>query len=295
MFCNNLYRREKMEMNKILQKTKEENLGIRMNIAEMEEKINLFIPNANFKYPEDYLDYDVQFGLIEWIFPREKSFIQDSLNHLKDSFGIENLVPFAINDEQSKEKFTKYACFLIDGLNNDKVVTIYPFGTADTLCQQEYENVWDWYLVEMTINDLKERMKFIERATCLGLDMIDDAPGPLVVIPKRLLEGNRLIMTTDAGIRYAENDDIKNTVENCGCGLKVLSVREIENEDVEVIMEVITEDTHSPLYVNGERIIPPEDVCVLVTPFAGEYSVTLETENVKGNRDFLWGDDYIYK
>ena len=92
-----------------------------------------------------------------------------------------------------------------------------------------------------------------------------------------------------------KNDDIKNTVENCGCGLKVLSVREIENENVEVIMEVITEETHKPLYVNGERIIPPEDVCVLVTPFAGEYSVILETENAKGNREFLWGDDYIYK
>jgi len=89
------------------------------------------------------LDYDVQFGLIEWVFPKRTPFIQDCLNHLKDSFGIESLVPFAINDEQSKEKPTKYACFLIDGVNNDKVVTLYPFGTADTLCQQEYENVWD--------------------------------------------------------------------------------------------------------------------------------------------------------
>ena len=125
--------------------------------------------------------------------------------------------------------------------------------------------------------------------------MIDDAPGPLVAIPNSLLEGNRLIMTTDAGIWYAENDDIKNTVEHFGCGLKVLLVREIENEHVEVIMEVITEETHRLLYVNGEKIIPPEDVCVLATPFTGEFFVKLESEDTNGIRQFLWGDDFIYK
>ena len=155
-----------MEKNNILLKTREENLGIRMSIVEMEDAINQIIPSANFKYPEDYLEYDDQFCLIEWIFPRGIPFIQDSLNHLKDSFGIENLVPFAINDEQSKEKSTKYACFLIDGLNNDKVVTIYPFGTADTLCQLEYEDVWDWYFAEMAINELKWIMKVNPHCNC---------------------------------------------------------------------------------------------------------------------------------
>lgn len=284
-----------MEKNNILLKTREENLGIRMSIAEMEDAINQIIPNANFKYPKDYLDYNLQFCLIKWEFPKGEQFTLYCLNHLKDSFGIENLVPFAMNGEQGKEKSTKYACFLIDGVNNDKVVTIYPFGTADTLCQQEYEDVWDWYFAEMAIDELKARMKVNEKITCLGLDLIDDAPGPLVLIPNSLLEGNRLIMTTNAGIWYAENDDIKNTVENCGCGLKVLSVREIENENVEVIIEFISDDKHKPLYVNGERIIPPDNVCVLATPFAGEYFVTLETEDANGNREFLWGDDYIYK
>lgn len=266
-----------------------------MSIPQMEDAVNRLIPSANFKYPDDFLEYDNLFGLIEWIFPKEIPFIQDCLCHLRDSFGIENLVPFAMNGEQGKEKSTKYACFLIDGINNDKVVTIHPFGTADTLCRQEYGDVWDWYLEEMPIHDLKESMKFIEKVTCLGLDWIDDAPGALVAIPKQLLERNRLIMTTDAGVWYAENDDIKKTVESFGCGLKVLSVREIENEHVEAVMEVITEEMHRPLYIKGERIIPPEDVCVLATPFAGEFFVTLETEDANGNRKFLWGDDYIYK
>lgn len=262
-------------------------------ILEMEDTVNRFFPTVNFKYPEDYLDYDVAFGLTGWMFPKGRLFIQDCLSHLKTAFGIEDLVPFAVNGEKNKQE--KHACFLIDGKSNDKVVTIHPSGTLDTICRQEYENVWDWYFSEMDITSLKERMMTNGKTKFLGLDMVDDAFGPLVAIPKRLIDGCRLVMTTDAGIWYAYNDDIKNTVETCGCGLRVLSVREIENENVEVIMEGITEDTEKSFNVYGEKIFPPEDTYILVTPFAGEYFVKLEAEDANGNREFLWGDDFIYK
>lgn len=262
-------------------------------VLEMEDTINRILPNAKFIYPEDYLDYDEQFSLIMWKFPKGILFIQNCLNHLIAALDIENLVPFATNGEKGADE--KYACFLIDDTNNNKVVTIHPFGTLDTICQHEYEDVWDWYMVEMTIEGLKKKMIVNGQIKFLGLDLVDGASGPVVAISKQLLEGCRLVMTTDAGVWYAENDDIKNTVETCGCGLRVLSAREIENENVEVIIEGFTENTQRPFYVNGEKITPPADTYILATPFAGEYFVKLETEDADGNREFLWGDDYIYK
>lgn len=261
----------------------------------MEDTINRIIPNANFKYPVDYLEYDGLFDLIRWVFPKGAPFIQDCLSHLKAALGIENLVPFATNGEKGEDE--KYACFLIDGTNNNKVVTIHPFGTLGTICQQKYEDVWDWYLVEMIITELKEDVKSCHKIKDLGISLIDDADatGPVVAISKQLLEGHRLIMTTDAGVWYAMNDDIKNTVETCGCGLRVLSVRKIENEDIEVIIEGLTEYTQKFFLVKGDVITPPADIYFLSTPFAGEYFLKLEVEDADGNREFLWSEDYIWK
>lgn len=187
---------------------------------------------------------------------------------------------------------------MIDGTNNNKVVTIHPFGTLGTIFQQKYEDVWDWYLVEMIITELKEDVKSCHKIKDLGISLIDDADatGPVVAISKQLLEGHRLIMTTDAGVWYAMNDDIKNTVETCGCGLRVLSVRKIENEDIEVIIEGLTEYTQKFFLVKGDVITPPPaDIYILSTPYAGEYFLKLEVEDADGNREFLWSEDYIWK
>ena len=72
-------------------------------------------------------------------------------------------------------------------------------------------------------------------------------------------------------------------------------MRKIENEDIEVIIEGLTEYTQKFFLVKGDVITPPADICILSTPFAGEYFLKLEVEDADGNREFLWSEDYIWK
>jgi hypothetical protein len=262
----------------------------------MEETIKQTIPNANFKYPQDdYLGYDAMVGVMGWEFPKGKQFIQDNLNYLKKTFGVDNLVPFAMDGNNGKEEPSEYACFLIDGINNNKVVTVRPFGSAEKFYLDEYEDINKWFRSEMIISRLKKVMTLHGKPKCLGLDLIDGAHGPLVAIPKHLLKGLRLVLTSNAGVWYAENDKIKKTVEKYGYGLRVLSVSEVENEYVEAIMEVTEGETPSPICIDGVEVNLPNDAYILATPFAGEFFIKLEAEDANGKRDFLWGDDYIYK
>lgn len=264
-------------------------------ISEMEETINQIIPCANFKYPmEDFLGYDEIVGIIGWEFPKGRDFIQEQLDYMKE-INIYNLVPFAMNGNHGKEEPSKYACFLIDGINNSKVVTVCPFSSANNFYQEEYGDINEWFHTEMVASRLKAVMTLHGKPKCLGLDMIDGAHGPLVAIPKQLLKGHRLVMTTDAGVWYAENDKIKNTVEKYGCGLHVVSVSELDNHHIEAIMEVTEVDAPNPICVEGVTVNLPNDAYILATPFAGEFFVKLESEDANGNREFLWIDDYIYK
>ena len=276
--------------------TIKETIELNIIIGEMEETINQLIPNVNFKYPkEDYLGYDVMVGVLGWEFPKGKVFIQEQLDYLKKAFNVDNLVPFAMNGNHGKEEPTEYACFLMDGINNNKVVTVRPFGAAENFYLDEYEDINKWFRSEMIISRMKEVMTLHGKPKCLGLDLIDGACGPLIAIPKQLLKGHRLVMTTDAGSWYAENDKIKDMVEKYGCGLRVLSVSEVENKYVEAIMETIEGETPNPICVDGIDINLPNDAYILATPFAGEFFVKLEAEDVDGNRELLWSDDYIYK
>ena len=276
-----------------------EAIKLNMIISEMEKTINELIPNANFKYPKDYLEYEAMSDTIlkprGWFFPKGSFFIREELNRFQRAYGISNLIPFASNNEDGNEEPTEYACFLIDGINNSKVVTICPFGSADNFCQDEYEDINKWFHTEMVACRMKGVMTLQGKPKCLGLDLIDGACGPLIAIPKQLLKGHRLVMTTDAGVWYAENDRIKDTVEKYGCGLRVQSVSAIEHECVEAIMEVIEGGSPNPICVDGVEVNLPADAYILATPFAGEFFVKLEAEDANGNREFLWGDDYIYK
>lgn len=268
-------------------------------VGEMEDTINELIPNANFKYPEDYSEYEAMSDAVlkphGWFFPKGSSFIKEELNYFQKAFGVSNLIPFACDKEDGHEEPTEYACFLIDGINNNKVVTVRPFGPAEDFYLGEYEDINKWFHTEMVARHMKDVMTLQDKPKCLGLNLIDGAHGPLVAIPKHLLKGLRLVMTTDAGVWYAENDRIKDTVEKYGCGLRVLSVSEVENEHVEAIMEVTEGETPYPICIDGVNVNLPDDAYILATPFAGEFFVKLEAEDAKGNRKFLWGDDYIYK
>lgn len=129
----------------------------------------------------------------------------------------------------------------------------------------------------------------------LGKGHIEGACGPVFSITHCLLDECRLIMWTDAGVWYAHNNDIHDTVENFGCGLKVVEVHEIENELTEAVIEPIPNTGQSPIYVNGLKRMPPSNAYILATDFAGEFAIALLREDKEGNRTLLWGDDFIYK
>lgn len=267
-------------------------------LIEMAEAIDQEMPDTDFKYPAGYSEYDGFIGIIGWSFPKGESFIKESLEYLKTTFEVNNLVPFAVDVIDDEKEPTQYACFLIDGIKNDKVVTVFPFGPKENFYQEEYNDIDEWFNAKRIDMMICNIMTLDDKPKCLGLDLIDnEACGPLVAIPMQLLDGCRLIMTTDAGLWYAENDDIKTVVEKYGFGLHVLSVREVENENVEVVMETTDVKREKPrtICIEGVEANLPDNAYILATPFAGEFFVKLETEDPNGNRELLWADDYIYK
>lgn len=273
-------------------KTFKEAPGDKLIISEMEEEINQIIPNANFKYPGKYMEYDKRATSYGWWFPKGKSFVQDALDFLQNTHGVKDLIPFAENGYDGNEEVYEYACFCVDGMNNNKVVTVWPFGTTETFRQKEYKDISDWFDSEFDTEKQEEPKKEVK---FLGMGLIKDAYGPVVAIPAERLDGKRLVMTTDAAEWYIDNDRIKDIVEKYGHGLKVLSVHKTEKNEYEVIMDVTKVGADRIVFVGGTERMAPPDTYILATPFAGEFFIKLETEDSNGNRELLWADDYIYK
>ena len=284
----------KREINRVIMSeygNNAESEQVRM-VHEMEDAVNQLIPNANFKYPADYLDFEELLGFIGWKFPKGKHFIQDSLKFLKGEFGIDNLLPFGIDEEEGNELPREYACLLIDGITNSKVVTIHPSEGMENVCQKEYQDIPKWFKAEVDNQRYRQMMELHGKAKCLGMGLVKDAFGPVVAIPRQLLDGQQLIMTTDAGLYV---DKITNTVDKCGIGLQVLSLQKMENGSIEVTMEALKDDVQKPICIGGKEHTSPEDAYILATPFAGEFYIRLEAEDPDGNRIQLWADDFIYK
>ena len=133
------------------------------------------------------------------------------------------------------------------------------------------------------------------KAKYLGWGFVDGAYGPVVSITRCLLDGCRLVMWTNSGGWYADSDDIKETAEKFGVGLRLIEIRELENERIEAIFEPIPDAEPKPIYVNGIKRMPPVNAYILATDFAGEFGVVLYREDENGERTFLWGDDFIFK
>ena len=110
-------------------------------VSEMEHYINVIMPDINFKYPTNYFVYDNSEILKKsgWQFPKGKNYLKEELDYLKLHFNEMKLIPFAMDAEA-----TKYACFIIDGKNNNRIKVVYPFGNKETFYQKEYENINDW-------------------------------------------------------------------------------------------------------------------------------------------------------
>ena len=133
------------------------------------------------------------------------------------------------------------------------------------------------------------------KAKFLGWGFVSGAYGPVVSITRCLLDGCRLVMWTDAGIWYMENNDIKEAAENFGVGLRLVELREVKNERIEAVFEPIPDAAQKPIYVHGIRRMPPANAYILATDFAGEFGILLYREDQNGERTFLWGDDFIFK
>ena len=140
-----------------------------------------------------------------------------------------------------------------------------------------------------------EQKKLQGKAKFLGWGFVSGAYGPVISITRCLLNGCKLVMWTDAGIWYMENNDIKEAAENFGVGLRLVELREVKNENIEAVFEPIPNAEQKPIYVHGIRRMPPANAYVLATDFAGEFGILLYREDQNGERIFLWGDDYIFK
>lgn len=140
-----------------------------------------------------------------------------------------------------------------------------------------------------------EQKKLKGKAKFLGWGFVNGAYGPVVSITRCLLDGCRLVMWTDAGIWYMENNDIKEAAENFGVGLRLVELREVKNEKIEAVFEPIPGADQKPIYVHGIRRMPPANAYILATDFSGEFGILLYREDQNGERTFLWGDDYIFK
>lgn len=133
------------------------------------------------------------------------------------------------------------------------------------------------------------------KAKFLGWGFVNGAYGPVVSITRCLLDGCRLVMWTDAGIWYMENNDIKEAAENFGVGLRVVELREVKNEKIEAVFEPIPGADQKPIYVHSIRRMSPANAYIPATDFSGEFGILLYREDQNGERTFLWGDDYIFK
>lgn len=110
-------------------------------IKEMEDIVNQEHPNANFKYPKAFKEYDSNEKLINagWSFPKGKNFLTNRMQDLKIVHNVDNLVPFAEDEEGSE-----IACFILDNIQNEKVAVVWPFANSENLYQGEYENIPEW-------------------------------------------------------------------------------------------------------------------------------------------------------
>ena len=142
---------------------------------------------------------------------------------------------------------------------------------------------------------MSDQQKLKGKAKLLGWGFVSGAYGPVVSITRCLLDGCRLVMWTDAGIWYMENNDIKEAAENFGVGLRLVELREVKNEKIEAVFEPIPGADQKPIYVHGIRRMPPANAYILATDFSGEFGILLYREDQNGERTFLWGDDYIFK
>lgn len=127
----------------------EKEFKVRPKFTTVDEKAfevsNNIYPDINFFYPKEYVEYDSKVHLYNWYFPKGGAFLKDQLAFLQKAHEVNNLIPFAMNNADGNEDSFEYACFIIDGAGNNRIMTIRPFSTHKSFFQEEYRDIKDWF------------------------------------------------------------------------------------------------------------------------------------------------------
>lgn len=131
-------------------------------------------------------------------------------------------------------------------------------------------------------------------ADYIGYGHVEGAYGPVITIPRKLLDGCRLFLKASSGVRFEGFGDIKNAVEHFGCGLRVIKVLETDKNHLEAIIEPMENVEQREIYLFGEKRMPPADTYVLATDFKGDVNIHLYIEHGDGEREHVYGMSPAY-
>ena len=128
----------------------------------------------------------------------------------------------------------------------------------------------------------------VDEVTELGV-----GDGLVLAVPRKMLDGNLLVVETNAEFHHHSNlDELKSYIEKNSCGLKVIAIKETDDDKLEIVLEPIAEAPQKVVFANGEPRLSPAGTYVLATDFCGEFFIGLMLEDKDGNRTPLWGESY---
>ena len=142
---------------------------------------------------------------------------------------------------------------------------------------------------------MEQKKKLKGKAKFLGWGNQVGADGVFVSITKCLLKGCRLVVKTDASVSYAYNDIVKNAAKEFCVGLEMVEIRAIDDYNIEVVYEPLSDAEPRLIYVNKGRQMSPANSYVLATDFNGEFWIELYREDAEGNRMRIWCGDFENK
>lgn len=120
--------------------------------------------------------------------------------------------------------------------------------------------------------------------------------GLVLAVPCKMLDGYLLVVETDAEFHHHPNlDELKSYIERYSCGLKVIAIKETDENKLEIVMEPIADAPQKVVLADGVPRLSPAGTYVLATDFCGEFFIGLMLEDKDGNRTPLWGEDYCWK
>ena len=112
---------------------------------------------------------------------------------------------------------------------------------------------------------MSDEQKLKGKAKFLGWGNTEEADGVFVSITRCLLDGCRLVVQTNASVSYAYSDRLKKVAENCGVGLRLIEVYELNDYDIEAIFEPVPDAQPRFVHVNRGKQMSPTNAYILAT------------------------------